>query len=66
MQSIDRIHRIGQKAKSVTLHLLVAKSTIETSVVRTLARKQSAQSSVLGDISDQGWSLAEAIQELKS
>jgi SNF2 family DNA or RNA helicase len=64
MQSIDRIHRIGQTADSVTLHLLVAKGTIEKNVVRTLARKQTAQSNLLGDVADQGWSLAEAISEL--
>ena len=64
MQSIDRIHRIGQTAQKVEYHMVICDGTIEESEVKRLTRKQSAQAELLGDPGDDGLDLATALREL--
>jgi SNF2 family DNA or RNA helicase len=64
MQSIDRIHRIGQTAKTVRYVLLVSKGTLDQNDVEKLSRKQANQSWILGDPSISGLDLAGALAEL--
>lgn len=64
MQSIDRIHRIGQTATTVRYVLLVSKGTLDQTDVEKLSRKQANQSWILGDPSISGLDLAGALAEL--
>jgi SNF2 family DNA or RNA helicase len=64
LQSLDRIHRRGQSAKSVTYHLLVCKSTIEEGVIQRLRNKEVNQANLLGDKLDWPLSIDEAIADL--
>lgn len=64
MQSLDRIHRLGQTSTSVNFYLLVSRGTLEEHVVKRLAEKQSTQSLLLGDTIDPGVTLVQALEEL--
>jgi SNF2 family DNA or RNA helicase len=50
LQSIDRIHRRGQRATETIFHLLVFENTIEEKEVSRLFRKESTQADLLGDV----------------
>jgi SNF2 family DNA or RNA helicase len=64
LQSIDRIHRRGQKANETTYHLIVCESTVEESVVAQLRDKELRQADLLGDVTPWPADLDQAIQEL--
>jgi SNF2 family DNA or RNA helicase len=64
MQSLDRIHRIGQAAEQVTYYFLIAKDTIEEFEIQSIWRKQSAQSDLLGDSQVSEFSRELALREL--
>jgi SNF2 family DNA or RNA helicase len=65
LQSLDRIHRRGQRSSEVNYYLLVGKGTIEETEVLRLRRKELNQHLLLGD--DVKWpsSLDEALEELQ-
>ena len=65
LQSLDRIHRRGQKATSVFYHLLVSRNTIEENEVQRLAIKEHRQHALLGDKVIWPSSLAAALNELE-
>ncbi len=50
LQSIDRIHRRGQRATETVFHLLVFDKTIEEKEVSRLFRKETTQADLLGDV----------------
>lgn len=64
LQSIDRIHRRGQEAKSVNYHLLVCRGTIEETEVQRLRVKEVRQQELLNDQVKWPSSLDEALSEL--
>lgn len=64
LQSLDRIHRRGQKAENVNYHLLVCRGTIEESEVQRLREKEVRQHELLGDETKWPNSLDEALAEL--
>jgi SNF2 family DNA or RNA helicase len=66
LQSLDRIHRRGQKSKEVNYYLLVCEGTIEETEVLRLRGKELNQHSLLGD--DVPWptSLDDALNELSN
>jgi len=65
MQSLDRIHRIGQNADQVNYFFLIANDTIEESEISRISRKHSAQSDLLMDLADPSIDLQSAINELR-
>jgi SNF2 family DNA or RNA helicase len=65
MQSLDRIHRIGQNADQVNYFFLIANDTIEESEISRISRKHSAQSDLLMDLADPSIDLQSAIDELR-
>ena len=64
LQSLDRIHRRGQKAKIVNYYLLICEGTIEENEIARLRSKELQQHSLLGDHIVWPSSLDEAISEL--
>lgn len=64
IQSIDRIHRRGQEAPRVGIHLLVCEGTIEETEVRRLRHREIQQHRLLGDNVPWPSSLDEALAEL--
>jgi SNF2 family DNA or RNA helicase len=64
LQSLDRIHRRGQKSQEVNYYLLVCKGTIEETEVIRLRGKELQQHSLLGDHIHWPASLDEALKEL--
>jgi len=64
LQSLDRIHRRGQKAKEVNYYLLVCEDTIEETEVIRLRGKELQQHSLMGDHIPWPSSLDEALKEL--
>lgn len=64
LQSIDRIHRRGQKAESVNYHLIICRDTIEETEVQRLRDKEARQQELLGDQVKWPSSLDEALSEL--
>ncbi|MGE0108191.1 MAG: DEAD/DEAH box helicase [Bdellovibrionales bacterium] len=64
MQSLDRIHRRGQRSKEVNYYLLVCENTIEETEVLRLRGKEIQQHSLLGDSIVWPGSLDEALKEL--
>lgn len=64
LQSLDRIHRRGQKSQEVNYYLLVCKGTIEETEVVRLRGKELQQHSLLGDHIPWPASLDEALKEL--
>lgn len=66
MQSLDRIHRRGQIAKTVDYFFLVGKNTIESKEVKRLIEKQERQNSLLGDSEEEIIELSKIIAELEN
>lgn len=66
LQSLDRIHRRGQKASVTNYYLLVCKGTVEEKEIRRLRRKEKEQEELLGDRVEWPSSLDEAIRELEA
>ena len=64
LQSLDRIHRRGQKSQEVNYYLLVCEETIEETEVVRLRGKELQQHSLLGDHIPWPASLDEALKEL--
>ena len=64
MQSLDRIHRIGQEANEVRYHFLIARNTIEKRELERLSQKQSVQGELFHDRAADGLTLEEALEEL--
>lgn len=64
LQSLDRIHRRGQRAENVNYYLLVCRGTIEENEVRRLRDKELRQHELLGDETKWPNSLDEALAEL--
>jgi SNF2 family DNA or RNA helicase len=64
LQSLDRIHRRGQKSKEVNYFLLVCTGTIEETEVLRLRSKELQQHSLLGDHIPWPTSLDDALNEL--
>lgn len=65
MQSIDRIHRIGQSADSVRCHFLVCDNTIEANQIRLLRDKILRQHFIFGETAEWPASVEEALEELE-
>lgn len=59
LQSVDRIHRRGQKSSETVFHMLVFDGTIEEKEVTRLFRKESTQADLLGDV----YSLPRTVEE---
>jgi len=64
LQSLDRIHRRGQKAKSTDYHVIVCRDTIEESEVQRLRAKEVRQHELLGDAVKWPNTLDEALAEI--
>ena len=64
LQSIDRIHRRGQRANETIFHLLVFQKTIEEKELQRLFRKESTQADLLGDIFSLPRTVTEFIAEI--
>ena len=64
IQSIDRIHRIGQSADSVRYHFLVCENTIEVNQIRLLPDKMLRQHLIFGETAEWPSTLEEALKEL--
>lgn len=64
LQSLDRIHRRGQKSSTTDYHLFVCKGTIEEGEVQRLRDKEVRQSRLLGDKVTWPNSLDDALAEL--
>lgn len=64
MQSLDRTHRIGQLANTVTYHFLIGKDTLEKRELERLAAKQATQGDLFKDKLEPGVSLESALAEL--
>lgn len=64
LQSLDRIHRRGQKSTEVNYYLLVCQGSIEETEVVRLRSKEIQQHSILGDNIEWPSSLDEALKEL--
>lgn len=65
LQSLDRIHRRGQKSAEVNYYLLVCEGSIEETEVVRLRGKEVQQHSLLGDHITWPSSLDDALQELQ-
>ena len=65
MQSLDRIHRIGQKSSVVKYKILISEGTIDAVDVEKLGKKQTSQSWILGDPSLGGLDLEKALAEIE-
>jgi len=64
LQSIDRIHRRGQRAHETIFHLLVFDKTIEEKELTRLFRKESTQADLLGDVFSLPRTVNEFISEI--
>ena len=64
IQSIDRIHRIGQSADSVRYHFLVCENTIEVNQIRLLRDKILRQHFIFGENAEWPSTVEEALAEL--
>ena len=64
IQSIDRIHRIGQTADSVRCHFLVCENTIEVNQIRLLRDKILRQHLLFGESAEWPATVEEALEEL--
>jgi Superfamily II DNA/RNA helicases, SNF2 family len=64
LQSIDRIHRRGQKADSVNYHIIICRGTIEEAEVQRLRDKEARQQELLKDQVKWPSSLDEALSDL--
>ena len=66
LQSLDRIHRIGQNAPEVRYHFLVCENTIEVNQVRLLQEKALIQHNIFEEKEEWPASIAEALAELEN
>lgn len=64
LQSLDRIHRIGQTAPNVNYHFIVCRNSIENSELGRISRKEIMQKDLLRDSSTEGFTLQIALDEL--
>lgn len=64
LQSLDRVHRIGQKASEVSYHFLLCRNTIEENELKRLSMKERSQKDLLGDSESQELTLESALSEL--
>jgi SNF2 family DNA or RNA helicase len=64
LQSLDRIHRRGQKSKRVNYYLLICENTLEETEVMRLRNRELQQHDLLGDFYTFPSSLDEALSEL--
>jgi SNF2 family DNA or RNA helicase len=65
LQSLDRIHRLGQIAPKVTYTFLVCRATIEQSELQRLSRKERSQKDMLGEPTTDEFTLETALSELE-
>ena len=66
LQSLDRIHRRGQKAKTVNYYMMICEGTIEENEVRRLRQRELSQHDLLGDVVEWPESLDKALEELSN
>jgi len=66
LQSLDRIHRRGQRSECVNYYLFVCENTIEESEVQRLRAREIQQHDLLGDVVPWPTSLDDALAELSS
>ena len=66
LQSLDRIHRRGQKAKAVNYYMMICEGTIEEHESRRLRQRELAQHDLLGDVVEWPESLDKALEELST
>ena len=66
LQSLDRIHRRGQKAKTVNYYMMICEGTIEEHEVRRLRQRELSQHDLLGDVVEWPESLDKALAELSN
>lgn len=64
MQSLDRVHRIGQMAPEVKYNFLICRNTIEEAELRRLSHKERTQKRLLKDPRTEEPTLAAALAEL--
>jgi len=64
LQSLDRIHRMGQKAPNVRYHFLICRNTIEEAELKRLTDKERSQKDLLGDRVAEEFTLEAALAEL--
>lgn len=64
LQSLDRIHRRGQTAKTVNYYMMICEGTIEEYEVRRLRQRELAQHDLLGDVIEWPESLDKELAEL--
>jgi SNF2 family DNA or RNA helicase len=65
LQSLDRIHRIGQVAPKVEYTFLVCRGTLEGPELQRLSRKERAQKDLLGELTTDEFTLEKALSELE-
>ena len=64
LQAEDRVHRIGQTADNITVHYLIAKDTIEETIVTTLERKSKTLNEILdGNKKDEDGAFNEVLKQ---
>lgn len=66
LQSLDRIHRRGQKSEHVNYYLIACQNTIEETEIRRLRQKEVSQHELLGDHIPWPTSLDDALEELST
>jgi len=66
LQSLDRIHRRGQKAAAVNYYIIICENTIEEKEIIRLRKKELQQHSLLGDHITWPTTLDDALNELDS
>lgn len=66
LQSLDRIHRLGQNAPEVRFHFLVCEGTIEVNEIRLLQEKALMQHRIFAEREEWPASVEEALSELEN
>jgi len=65
LQSLDRIHRIGQEASQVVYHLVICRNSIEVGDLHRLSGKEIMQKTLLGDSITEEPTLEATLAELQ-
>jgi SNF2 family DNA or RNA helicase len=65
LQAVDRIHRRGQSAPNVTVHVILCSNTVEHALLNRLIEKERAQGELLRD-RENGIRVEDAIADLTS
>lgn len=65
LQSLDRIHRRGQTAPEINIHVLLSRGTIEENDYQRLLNKEHAQQDLLAEREHETMTVAEALEELR-